>query len=66
MSSRDRKIKILKKEKKKRKVQVSPTFLKFALAAAATPLDFTKDLHDYLLSLTERNRKTIFAFTKKN
>lgn len=51
---------------KKRKVQVSPTFLKFAVAAAAPPLCFTKDLHDYLLSLTERNWKTIFAFIKKD
>ena len=42
-------------------IQPSPAFPKFALRRFA----FTKDLHQYLFLLTERNPKKTFAFTKK-
>lgn len=45
----------------KRHVQVSPDFQTFAFCH----FDFTKDLHQDLFSLKERNLKRIFAFTKK-
>ena len=42
-------------------IQVSLTFQKFALQH----FTFMKDLHKYLFSLTARNPKRIFTFTKK-
>lgn len=43
-------------------LQVAHGFWKFALYHFA----FTKDLHEYLFSLTERNPKRVFAFIRKS